>query len=93
MLLRPLLDISFAGLVDVQHLGQARKREVGAGEVHEDEPSGDQIGEVVEEVGVGDAIDCGADGEEEHEDISDVAESDHLSAMEHQVSMRTDGYN
>lgn len=40
-----------------------------------DEPCGDEIDEVVEEVGVGDAVDGGEDCEEEEEEAGDVANS------------------
>ena len=65
-LLRPLLDVALALLAAFQHLAQTRQRDVGGGEIYEDEPTGHEVGEVVEQVGVGDAVDGGTDGEEEH---------------------------
>lgn len=50
-----------------------------------DEPGGGEVDEVVEHVGVGDAVDGGVDGDEEVEDAGEVAETgcyarDHLAA-------------
>lgn len=46
---------------------QPLEREVAGGEVHGDEPGGDEVDEVVQEVGVGDAVDGGVEGEGEEE--------------------------
>lgn len=46
---------------------QPLEREVAGGEVHGDEPSGNEVDEVVQEVGVGDAVDGGVEGEGEEE--------------------------
>ena len=39
------------------------------------EPGGDKVDEVVQEVGVGDAVDGGVEGEEEEEGVGDEAEA------------------
>lgn len=49
------------------------EREVAAGEVDGDEPGGDEINEMVEEIGVRDAVSSGIEGEEEEEEVGDVA--------------------
>ncbi len=43
--------------------------------MHGDEPGGDEVDEVVQEVGVGDAIDGGVEGKGEEEGGGQVAES------------------
>ena len=40
-----------------------------------DEPGGDEVADVVQEVGVGDAVDGGVEGEEEEERVGDEAEA------------------
>lgn len=40
-----------------------------------DEPGGDDIDELVQKVGVGDAVDSGVDGEDDEENAGDVAEA------------------
>jgi len=40
-----------------------------------DEPCRDEVDEMVEEVGVGDAVNGGVDGKEEEEDVGYVAEA------------------
>ena len=65
---RPLFDVGAASLLAVafEHLAEAREGQVGSGAVDQDEPGRDEVTEVVQEVGVGDAVDGGAHGEEEH---------------------------
>jgi hypothetical protein len=43
--------------------------------MNRDQPGGDDIHEVVEEVSVGDAVDGGVDGEKEEEEVGDVADA------------------
>ena len=72
--LRSFLDVTLA-LIVFEDLAQVRQRESAAGKMDGDKPGGDQIDELVEQIGVGDAIDCGADGKEEEEDVRYVAET------------------
>jgi hypothetical protein len=60
-----------------ENLRQIRKREGNptAGEMNRDQPGGDDVHEVVEEVSVGDAVDGGVDGEKEEEEVGDVADA------------------
>ena len=53
--------------LDFEEGAQFLEREVAGGEVHGDEPGGDEVDEVVEEVGVGDAVDGGVEGEGEEQ--------------------------
>ena len=52
------------------------------------EPSADKIGDMVEEVGVRDAVDGGIDGEEKEEDVGDVFESDESSCLIHTLTQK-----
>ena len=47
-------------------MAEAGKGQVGTREMDEDEPRGHEVGKVMQEVRVSDAINGGADGEEEH---------------------------
>jgi len=40
-----------------------------------DEPGADDVDEVMQEVGIGDAVDGGVDGEDEEEDVGGVADA------------------
>lgn len=57
------LDIT----LDFEKGAQALEREVAGGEMHGDEPGGDEVDEVVQEVGIGDTVDGGVEGEGEEE--------------------------
>lgn len=76
---RPLLDIAFS--FAFEHLAEAREGKAAAGEVDGDEPETDHVDEVVEEVGVGDAVDGGVDGQEEEEQVSYVPEAGGLRSL------------
>lgn len=71
---RPLLDIALF-LFALEHLGEAGEREAAGGEVDGDEPGADDVDEAVEEVGVGDAVDGGVEGEAGEEQVGYVPEA------------------
>ena len=85
---RPLLDIALFAFA-FEHLAEAREGKAAAGEVDGDEPEADHVDEVVEEVGVGDAVDGGVDGEEEEEQVAYVPEAGGLGRQHrHTVSLQ-----
>ena len=61
---RLLLNIALV-VPHLQQVTEARKREIAVGEMYSDEPCGDKVDEVVQEVGICDAVDGGVEGEEE----------------------------
>ena len=70
---RPLLDVALL-VIPLEHVRQAREREVAGREMDGDEPGAGDVDEVLELVGERDAVDGGIHGEEEEEDVRDVAE-------------------
>lgn len=56
-------------------MSETGEGEVAAGEVDGDEPGGDEINEMVEKVGVRDAVSSGIECEEEEEEVGDVADT------------------
>lgn len=54
--LRTFLDISVIFIASFQDLSETGEGEVAAGEVDGDEPGGDEINEMVEEVGIRDPV-------------------------------------
>ena len=72
---RSLLNVT-SRLLDLEHLVQARHGEAAAGEVHADEPSAYEVGEMVEEVGIRHAVDTCESCKEEEEGVGYVAESE-----------------
>lgn len=43
--------------------------------MNRDEPGGDQIDQVMKQIGVSDAIDCGIGGKKEEGDVGDIADA------------------
>ena len=43
--------------------------------MNRDEPGGDQIDQVMKQIGVSDAIDCGIGGKKDEGDVGDVADA------------------
>ena len=71
---RPLLNITLF-IFAFEHPAEPREREAAAGEVDGDQPGADAVDEMMEQVGVGDAVDSRVDGEQEEEHVGYVAEA------------------
>lgn len=54
---------------------QARQGQIARGEMQSDQPGAGQVPEVVQPVGISDAVDSGVDGEGKEDEISHVAKS------------------
>ena len=63
------------GAISFQDLTEPRKGDVAVGEVYCDQPGTDEVRDVVELIGVGDAVHGRIDGKEEEEEVGDVAET------------------
>ena len=62
---RPFFQLAVVALGATQQLRQPGQTPRARREVDDDEPGADQIGQVVQPVGEGDAVQGGVDGEEE----------------------------
>ena len=70
---RSLLDMTVTAIA-FQDLAESRKGEVAIDEVYCDQPGTDEVRDVVELIGIGDAIHGRIDGKEEEEEVGDMAQ-------------------
>lgn len=73
--LRTFLDVPIIFIAAFQDLSETGEGEIAAGKVDGDEPGGDEINEMVEQVGVCDTVSSGIEREEEEEDVGHVADT------------------
>lgn len=61
----------------LKDLAEPRKREVACGKMESDEPGGNKVYELMKEVGVSDAVDCGIYRKEYEEKICNISYPTH----------------